>query len=116
MIEQIFVDSIIPNARFNDLQFGNGIQCYEYNETIYVLVNTEISGLITPGVKNEMDKKLKSISKPVLYISMFKERAGFTQPDEIAWDSYVWFADAPKHFIHFEEKPKGIRPNNAKRN
>jgi len=109
-MERTFIDSFIPDANFRDFGFAKGIQCYEYCDTIYVLVNTEIVGLITQRLKKEISKKLQLLSKPILYISIFKKRTDFIEPDKIAWDSYVWCEDNPKHFIHFEKNSKGVRP------
>lgn len=105
-MKSLFIKSYIPNAHTLDINLGSGIDCYEDDNLIYVLVNTTVNGVITEELKNFINLKLVFFSKHIFYISMFKSKVNFVQSDkEIAWGTYAWFEDAPKHYIHFDNDP-----------
>lgn len=107
-MNQLFIKSMIPEANLLDVSLGKCIHCYEYNNSIYVLADAAGVGQITHQLKENIAQNLISFSKPILYFSLFKNKIDFNNPEEIAWGSYVWFADAPKHYVHFEDKPSKI--------
>ena len=107
-MNRLFVKSMIPKANLLDVPLGKFIYCYEYNNSIYVLVDAAGVGQITVQLKVSIAQNLISFSKLILYVSLFERRLDFNNPEEIAWGSYVWFADAPKHYVHFEDKPSKI--------
>jgi BsuBI/PstI restriction endonuclease domain len=109
-MKKLFIKSYIPQATILDINMGDGIYFYEANNSIFVLVNTSISGLITKELKVTIDLKLKHLLQPIVYVNMFNSKADYIKvTDAIIWGTYAWFADNPKHYIHFDDKPSADR-------
>lgn len=105
-MKSLFIKSYIPNAHKLSINLGSSIDCYENNDLIYVLVNSMVNGPITEELKDWIKLKLDSYTNDIFYVSMFKSKFNFAQSDkEIAWGTYAWFEDAPKHYIHFDNDP-----------
>jgi hypothetical protein len=104
MVSQ-FLNSFIPDATILNIDIGEGIYYYEHQNSIYVLVDVAVIGLITQDLKEEIAKKLENSVKSILYFSMFENRLHFAKSGEIVWGTYAWFANEPKHYIHFDDHP-----------
>jgi hypothetical protein len=109
-MKTLFIKSHIPQATLLNINMGGGIYFYKANNSIFVLVNTSVAGLITQELKVSIDLKLKHLLQPVIYVNMFKYKADYIKvADTIIWGTYAWFADNPKHYIHFDDKPTAER-------
>ena len=109
-MEHIFIQSFIPKATILPFDIGKGINCYQSDDAIFVLANASLGGLITKKIKEKAIKKLKYLDKHHIYVSIYNKRDDFNEALKIAWGTYVWFADAPKHTIHFDDNPQAIKP------
>ncbi len=109
-MENIFIQSFVPNASILECNIGKGIHCYQNDDAIFVSANTALGGLITKKMRERAIKILNSFDKPLICVSIYNKKVEFLEASKVAWGSYVWFADTPKHTIHFDDNPKTIKP------
>ncbi|PFZ28024.1 BsuBI/PstI family type II restriction endonuclease [Bacillus wiedmannii] len=58
-------------------------------------------GPVSPKRLYELEKILESCSAGRIYVTAFPDMSAFKKyADDIAWDTEVWFADAPEHMMH----------------
>lgn len=106
IMEQIFIQAFIPNASILKCSIGKGIHCYQKGDAIFVLANSAIGQPITKRRKDKAIEMLTHYGKRLICVSLFNKKSDLSEAAEIAWGSYVWFADNPKHSIHFDDNPK----------
>lgn len=59
-------------------------------------------GPVTPKREKELEKVLQKCTAGRVYVSAFLDFRGFKRhADQIAWETEVWFADAPNHLLHY---------------
>ncbi len=109
-MEQIFIQSFIPNASILECNIGKGIHCYKNDDVIFVLANAVLGGPITKKIKEKAIKILNSFNKQLICVSIYNKKDDFFEALKVAWGSYIWFADTPKHTIHFDDNPQAIKP------
>ncbi|MBL7701707.1 MAG: hypothetical protein JNM14_05625 [Ferruginibacter sp.] len=105
-MKNIFVEEFIPGAKLLRTNSSKGIHVYEINSELFALVNVGEIGCVTETLKQKI---MQSVNKPIKCVSLFRKKTDFTAPEDIAWNTYVWFADNPKHYIHFEANAPRIR-------
>lgn len=111
-MEQLFLKTYVSDANTLNIKFNTGISFFEKLGRIYVLANTNITSCINEELKRLIYKKIYSLGKPIVYISMFENKKDFGESVEsIAWGTYVWFEDHPNHYIHFDESPSKLAIN-----
>ena len=105
-MESLFIKSYIPDSTMLKIDLGNGIHLHEDNNSIYFLADALVVGLITENFKRKAHSKLINLIKPVIYVTMFDSKVSFAKSKQnVAWGTYVWFADNPNHYIHFDNSP-----------
>ena len=65
-MKSLFIKSYIPNAHKLSINLGSSIDCYENNDSIYVLVNSMVNGPITEELKDWIKLKLDSAAEDQL--------------------------------------------------
>lgn len=105
-MEEIFVNTFIPGSILLETNSKNGIHFYENGSQLYVLANANIVGPITKDLKEEIVTNVKDLSKAIKFVSLYEQQTDLVENiDSIIWGTYVWFADAPKHYIHYDDNP-----------
>lgn len=106
-MEIFFVQRFIPHSKLLKEKSGNGINIYENNIELFALIDVDKVGPATEKLKQQI---LQSENKSVKCVSLFKNRNDFADSEDVAWGTYVWFADSPDHFVYFEEN-SSINPH-----
>lgn len=106
----MFLYNPFPNASILECNIGKGIHCYQTDGVTFVLANAVLGGLITKKIKEKAIKELESFGKQLLCVSVYNKKDDFLEASKVAWGSYVWFADTPKHTIYFDDNPQVIEP------
>jgi hypothetical protein len=112
-MEEIFVNTFIPSSILLETYSMNGIHLYEDDARLYVLANVNTVGQINKELKEEIVASVKQLCKPIKFVSMYEQQADFVEDvDSIIWGTYVWFANAPEHYIHYDENasPSSLQP------
>jgi len=104
-MEEIFLDNFIPGSILVETNSNNGIHIYENGSVLYVLANTNTIGPINKEIKEEIVRSIKHLCKSIKFISLYEKQTDFLDVDRIMWGTYVWFADAPTHYIHYDDNP-----------
>ena len=59
-------------------------------------------GPVTPKRQAELERTLSKCTAGRVYVSAFPDIREYKRhADQIAWETEVWFADAPGHLLHY---------------
>lgn len=76
---------------------------YDHTKNRLFLIEAVTShGPLSPERVVELGEFLKNCNAWKIYVTAYHDFAEFeNHPNNIAWDTEVWFADVPEHIIHF---------------
>jgi len=74
----------------------------EKRKWLFLIEAVTSHGPITPKRHHELERALKDCTAGRVYVSAFPDFKEFKRhADQIAWETEVWFADAPGHLLHY---------------
>lgn len=63
----------------------------------------KLQGLIDARRREALSKVFRRCGAGLIFVSAFSSRREFLEfVDEPAWETVVWFADEPNHFVYFD--------------
>jgi len=86
----------------DDSQLPDAVIYDRAKNRLFFIETITSHGVISPKRKAELEELSNDCESWKVYITAFKNRQEFAElPVDVAWDTDVWFANAPAHMIHF---------------
>lgn len=77
--------------------------------TFYLISIGNEFGNLTEQIRYLLERLIPDKNTTKIFVTIYGTQDEFLNPETVSWGSFVWFADEPAHFIHYDENPK-IKP------
>lgn len=103
---ELFLKNHLQTSK-KEMIFSKFIHIYSGDNKTFVIGLGTNGGVISEKKKDEIMKYFINIKCEIYFFTLFKNWEAFQKNiDLISWGTYVWVGTAPKHTIHFDDKPK----------